>query len=334
MRALHKRLDEIVRTERPDIIHAHSPILNALPALWTGKKFAIPVVYEVRALWEDAAVDHGTYGQYSLKYQAVRYLETAVCNKADEVIIISRGLKHDLMARGVAERKLTVVGNGVDPGQFEQSADDAGLRKLWGLEGRLVVGFIGSFYRYEGLDLLVDAVARLSAKWPALKLLLVGGGEVAEELTQQISDLGLGDRVIAPGRIPHDQIASVYALTDILVYPRRSMRLTEVVTPLKPLEAMAMGKAIVGSDVGGHKELIADEQTGLLFAAGNVAALVAALDRLLADRDLRAQLGAYAASWVRKERSWQKLIAGHTEIYSRALGENSSLLAGYHRASA
>ena len=112
------------------------------------------------------------------------------------------------------------------------------------------------------------------------------------------------------------------------------MRLTEVVTPLKPLEAMAMGKAIVGSDVGGHKELIAHEQTGLLFRAGDVSALVVEVERLLANNELRMKLGSSAASWVRRERSWKKLIGAHVDVYGRALGNRSSLRMGYNQLNA
>ena len=202
MWALEKRLAGIVKTERPNVIHAHSPILNALPAVWTGKKFGVPVIYEVRALWEDAAVDHGTYKPQSWKYRAVRSLETFVCNKVDEVVVLSHGLKGDLIARGVPANKLTVIGNGVDLSQFGQNGIDASLRERWGLEGNQVVAFIGSFYRYEGLDLLVDAVTRLSGRWPALKLLLVGGGEVEHELTQQIHGSTVGRQGHPPGSNP------------------------------------------------------------------------------------------------------------------------------------
>jgi PEP-CTERM/exosortase A-associated glycosyltransferase len=316
--ALKKRLYEVVDKERPDIIHAHSPVLNVLPALSVGKKKGIPVVYEVRALWEDAAVDHGSYRQHSWKYQAVRVLETFACKKATEVIVISRGLRNDFIARGISEDKLTVVANGVDTKWFND-VRNMDLQKRYGLEGKQVVGFIGSFYRYEGLDLLVNAMSRLSPRWPALRLLLAGGGEVETEVQSKIDALGLRDKIIVTGRIPHNEVPRIYALTDILAYPRKSMRLTELVTPLKPLEGMAMGKAIIASDVGGHKELLANNVTGLLFEAGNPDALAAGLERLLSDNNLRTELGMNASLWVRKERSWNHLISAHRKIYDRAL---------------
>src|SRR5690606_28617170 len=140
-----------------------------------------------------------------------------------------------------------------------------------------VLGFVGSFYAYEGLDLLVQAFASLSAQRSDLMLLLVGGGPQEQALKAQVAQLGLLDKVIFSGRVPHDEVSGHYALIDILAYPRRSMRLTELVTPLKPLEAMAQGKIFVASDVGGHKELIDDGRTGTLFKADDEAALVAAV---------------------------------------------------------
>jgi glycosyltransferase involved in cell wall biosynthesis len=182
-----------------------------------------------------------------------------------------------------------------------------------------VIAFIGSFYRYEGLDLLVQAFAQLAAAFPGLVLLLLGGGEVAGELRDQIRQLGLEDRVLMPGRVPHERIPGVYALTDILVYPRRSMRLTELVTPLKPLEALAMRKAVVASDVGGHRELLRDAETGLLFPGGDVAALAERIARLLNDQPLRERLAEQGRQWVLQEHSWQKTTAPYETIYARVL---------------
>ena len=319
MHALKARLNEVVRLERPDVIHAHSPILNAIPALWISRKYRIPMVYEIRAFWEDAAVDHRTYQQNSWRYQATKRLETFVCNHADEVVVISLGLREDLVSRGVADDKITMVGNGVDPGQFSQKSDGGSYRQRWQLEGKIVIGFIGSFYRYEGLDMLVDAAAELAPHRPEMRLLLVGGGEMEEELRRQVHARDLQDSVIMPGRIPHGEIQSIYDAIDILVYPRRSMRLTEIVTPLKPLEAMAMGKAVIASDVGGHRELISDGETGLLFTANDSRALVKAVDSLCSDYEKRARLGTQAGAWVRRERSWKNLIHRHGAIYGRAL---------------
>lgn len=318
MRALTRRLSEVALQERPHLLHAHSPILNALPALWVGRKLHIPVVYEIRAFWEDAAVDHGSYAEGSWKYRLVRAIETWVCHRADQVAVLCQGLKNDLIARGIPAEKLTPVSNGVSVEDFSGGEPDANYRSAWQLAGKKVIGFIGSFYRYEGLDLLLEAFARLAAARSDVVLVLVGGGEVEAELKAQRQRLQLENRIVMPGRVAHDRIPGVYALMDVLVYPRYSMRLTELVTPLKPLEAMAMGKAVVASDIGGHRELLQSGETSLLFPPGDVAALTTALAHILDDVNLR-DMGQRAQNWTRQKYLWEQTTAVYGDIYAKAL---------------
>jgi PEP-CTERM/exosortase A-associated glycosyltransferase len=315
---LARRLYQVALEEKPAILHAHSPVLNAIPALWVARKLKLPLVYEIRAFWEDAAVDHGTTQEGSPRYRLTQKIETQVCRRADHVGILCNGLKNDLVQRGIDSNKITPVFNGVNPDDFRPCAADAEYQRGWGLEGKKVIGFIGSFYRYEGLDLLVSSFARIAAAYPDAVLLLVGGGEMEDELKELISALDLTDRVLMPGRIPHERVPGVYAMLDILAYPRYSMRLTELVTPLKPLEAMAMGKVLVASDVGGHKELIHDGATGLLFKAGDEDALSASLQKLLDSDTLREKLQQQGMEWVRKQHTWEQTTAVYPEMYAAA----------------
>lgn len=319
MTALTRRVREAVEIEKPDIVHVHSPVFNALPALRVGREAGIPVIYEIRAFWEDALVDHGAYSQDSREYKSMQSLETRVCRKADHVAVLCHGLKDDLMKRGIASAKLTVVSNGVNLDEFNVCAPDPEYREKWKLKDKKVIGFIGSFFRYEGLDLLVEAVAHLAKTRSDIVLLLVGGGRVEAELKAQIQRLHLTETVILPGRVPHDRVPGVYALIDVLAYPRYSIRLTELVTPLKPLEAMAMAKALVASDIGGHRELIHHGHTGLLFPAGEVSALAGALACLLDNSDLRQKLETQGFAWVRQQRSWDRTIDVYSDIYASAL---------------
>ena len=323
MKSLARRIEEVSRIEKPDVLHAHSPVLNAIPALWVGRRLGIPVVYEIRAFWEDAAVDHGTYTEKSLKYKMVRSMETWTCRRATQIAVLCQGLKTDLISRGIPEEKLTVIANGINVTDFQPQDPDGELARSLGTCGKRVLGFIGSFYRYEGLDLLVTAFERLSKDVDDLVLLLVGGGETEKELRSQIHSLGLQNRVVLPGRIPHEKIPGVYSLIDVLVYPRYSMRLTELVTPLKPLEAMAMGKTLVASDIGGHRELISDGHTGLLFKPGDVSALAATLRRVLADAMLRSKLERQARNWVLENQTWRKTTDRYSAIYANALGRST-----------
>lgn len=325
MRRLESRLEQVARELQPDILHAHSPVLNAAPALAVGKRLGIPIVYEVRAFWEDAAVDHGTTTEGSLRYRLTRAYETRALSRADHVFTICEGLRADIVARGVASGKVTVVPNAVDIEEFEPGrAPDEALKTNLGLQRATVVGFIGSFYAYEGLDLLLGALPALLNRHPSVRLLLVGGGPQYAALRGLAGTLGVADRVVFTGRVPHAEVQSYYDLVDVLAYPRRSMRLTELVTPLKPLEAMAQGRVLVASDVGGHKELIRDKQTGYLFSAGSADSLTEALDTVIRHRDRWAQVRDAGRRFVEAERNWQASVARYAPVYRALLPRTSA----------
>ena len=320
MQLTARRIAEIVRDEKPDLVHAHSPVLNALPALWVRLAHRLPVVYEMRASWEDAAVDHGSTSEGSLRYRASRALETLALRGADQVTTICEGLRSDIALRGIAADRITVIPNAVDPQafRFEEPADPA-LRQELGLEGCTVLGFAGSFYGYEGLHLLIDALALLVPRQPQLRLLLVGGGPQEQALRAQAAQAGLQQHVIFTGRVPHDQVQRYYGLIELLVYPRLRIRLTELVTPLKPLEAMAQGRVLVASDVGGHRELIRHGETGYLCAADDADALAAAIESALAQRDAWPRLRQQARRYVEQQRTWTHSVARYADVYRRAL---------------
>lgn len=327
IQSLTKRLCEVVRLVQPDILHAHSPSLNAIAALRVGREFAIPVVYEVRAFWEDAAVDHGTSVEGGLRYRMSRMLETYAIRHANAVTTICEGLRTDIVARGIPAQKLTVIPNAVDAEQFDQSdkltlnAQDIAARL--GLREMIVLGFIGSFYAYEGLDLLLEAMPALVSAQPKIRLLLVGGGTQEQALEAQVERLGMSDFVFFTGRIPHSEVSYYYEIVQILVYPRHRMRLTELVTPLKPLEAMAKGKLVVASNVGGHQELIKDGQTGVLFEADNQDSLINRLLQLIAEPNKWPQLKIAARKFIENERTWKNSVARYEKIYESLLGKRS-----------
>jgi len=324
IRATETRLEQLAREMRPDILHAHSPVLNAIPALRVGRRLGIPVVYEIRAFWEDAAVDHGTTREGSLRYRLTRGLETWVLRRVDHAFTICEGLRKDIVARGIPAGKVTVIPNAVDIEGFQLSGEpDATLKSRLSLDGTTILGFVGSFYAYEGLDLLLDAFPAMLAKRPDLRILLVGGGPQESNLKAQAQRLGNADKVIFTGRVPHGEVSRYYDLIDLLAYPRHSMRLTELVTPLKPLEAMAQGRVFVASDVGGHKELIRDGETGRLFKAGDASALAAAIEDML---DRRQDWPAYRAAgrhFVEQVRNWRNSVANYVAVYSRLAGTRS-----------
>ena len=321
---LERRLLALAQSIRPHLLHAHSPVLDVIPAIRVGRRLGIPVVYEIRAFWEDAAVDHGTTQEGSLRYRATRALETWALRRVDHAFTICEGLRADIVSRGIPSTKVTVIPNAVDVEGFQLSGSaDAALRERLGLTGCTVVGFVGSFYAYEGLDLLLSAFAALSARRPDLRLLLVGGGPSEAQLKAQAESLGLADRIVFTGRVPHAEVSRYYDQIDLLAYPRHSMRLTELVTPLKPLEAMAQGRVFVASDVGGHRELIRDGETGRLFAAGSVNALSSAIDDMLDGRERWPAMRTAGRDFVEGVRNWRRSVAHYAPVY-QALAPQAS----------
>lgn len=321
---LKRRLAEIVPKIRPDILHAHSPCLNALAALHIGKKLGIPVVYEVRAFWEDAAVDHGTSKEFGIRYRLTRNLETHTLRHANAVTTICEGLRTDIVQRGIPANKITVIPNAVDVSKFTfgRTADQA-LKDALGLQGKRLIGFIGSFYAYEGLDVLLRALPHMLLATPDLHLLLVGGGPQDTALRQLAKELNIQDKVTFIGRVPHDQVHGYYDLLDVLVYPRLSMRLTDLVTPLKPLEAMAQGRILVASDVGGHLELIRDGETGVLFKAGDPHSLASKVIELLQAHHRWPALREAGRRFVETERNWRMSVARYKDVYGRLTASSS-----------
>ncbi|HUC71344.1 MAG TPA: TIGR04063 family PEP-CTERM/XrtA system glycosyltransferase [Stellaceae bacterium] len=317
---LGRRLDQVIGEVRPDILHAHSPVLNALPAIRAGRRHGIPVVYEVRAFWEDGAASHGSHAEGGLRYRATRLVETQALRRADAVTTICEGLRAEIVARGIPAEKVTVIPNAVDRNAFRgPGTPDPALAARLGLAGSDVLGFLGSFYSYEGLDLLLRALPLMRRRRPEIALLLVGGGPEEQALQALARDLNLGSSVVFTGRVPHSDIGRYYDLADILVFPRLSRRLTELVTPLKPLEAMAQERIVAASDVGGHRELIRDRETGYLFAPDDPGRLAAGILAALDDRVSWPRIRANAARYIDTERLWQHSVARYADVYARVL---------------
>ncbi len=310
---------------RPDVIHAHSPALCGAAAWRASQALGVPFVYEIRAFWEDAAVGNKTGTENSLKYKMTRALETHVAKNADAVFTICQGLRDDLTARGLPQSTTSVMPNGVDLSLFGDppARDDALAAELGIAPDADVIGFIGSFYDYEGLDDLIAAMPILRQTRPSARLLLVGGGECDKALRAQAAALPDPDAVIFTGRVPHSEVERYYSLIDLLAYPRKHSRLTDLVTPLKPLEAMAQQRIVAASDVGGHRELITDRKTGYLFAPDNPAACAAKLDQVLADRQSWDAVRQAGVEHVRTRHDWSRNAENYLDVYQALVSPHS-----------
>jgi PEP-CTERM/exosortase A-associated glycosyltransferase len=317
MWALAGSMRRLIRQERIDLVHTHSPVLCGLPAVHVASQLGIPIVYEVRGFWEDGFTS-GRWlgGERALRYRVSRYAETQVFRRASAVVAISRHIRDDIAGRGIPSAKLHQVGNGVDTTQFAPVPKDATLVDKHGLRDRPVVGFIGSFYEFEGLECLLRAMAQVRSSLPEARLVLVGAGEQEQLLPRLVRDMQLEREVVLTGRVPHADIARYYSVMDLLVYPRLRNRTTELTTPLKPLEALAMRKAVLGSNVGGVSEVLGDGKVGATFEAGSSEDLARAMVTLLTDVAERERLAVEGYEYARRERAWDSLVLKYRDLYS------------------
>ena len=321
MAALSQAIQNGAQEWRPDIIHAHSPALCGGGALRAARALNVPLVYEIRAFWEDAAVGNKTGSEGSIKYRLTRALETQIARRADALFTICDGLRDDLVKRGIRDDKIGVMRNGVDLSLFgDPPPRDAGLGRALGIEPDApIIGYIGSFYDYEGVDDLIAAMPLLRQFHPNARLLLVGAGEMDSAWRAAAANLPEPDAVIFTGRVPHDEVERYYSLIDVLAYPRKASRLTDLVTPLKPLEAMAQRRIVAASNVGGHRELIKDGVTGTLFAPDDPAACAQALAQLISSRGNWDAMREAGLAHVSERHDWARNVQRYLSVYHHLL---------------
>lgn len=316
---LRRRIVEVARAERPDVIHAHSSILCGIPGLLAARQIGLPCIYEIRSFWEDAAVDLGRTRVGSRRYRLTRAAETALARSVDGLVTICQGMADDLVERGIDHERICIVPNGVDTQRFTPLQRDEALAERLGVSGKTVVAYIGTFYPFEGVPSLVQAlVSLIESGRDDVRGLIVGHGRTYDECRDIAAAAGLSEKIVHPGRVPHEEVQSYYSISDVLVYPRTRQRITELVTPLKPLEAMAMEKAVIASDVGGLRELVTHESNGLLYRAEDPTALEDAIVRLATDHGFRNELGRGARTHVSEQRQWRRIVERHVPLYASA----------------
>lgn len=317
-RAISRHLAALLDAEPFDVVHAHTPFTVARAALAEARRRHLPLVYEKRNLWEESARARGKASGRWPWYQVARAMDRRITMQADAVCTITEALKAATVSLGARPERVVVVGNGADIEAFVPRTPSPDLRARCLNGGDFVIGFLGSFFSFEGLPLLVEAFAELRDRHPGARLVLVGDGEDRARVHALAAKFDLGDRVWLPGSVPHAQVTDFYAAMDVLVYARYPSKLTDMISPLKPLEPMAMARAVVGSSVGGIRELIEDGHTGLIFAAGSKASLMEKLDMLLSRRMDAAAMGARAREFVIRHRQWRHMAARYLDAYRAA----------------
>lgn len=307
-------LEEQYRKLRPALVISASNHVVALPALIACRRLGIPFVYEVRGFWEVTKMSREEdYGE-SAAYKLQSMLEAAVCTEADHVFTLTQPMREELIERSVAAEKIDLLPNSCDPSKFEPCAPDKALAAELGIpEGVPVIGYVGTFVDYEGLEDLAQACGLLKKRGHTFRLLLVGNentsgtdtGPITRMIAEAAAEADFSDWLIMPGRVPHEVVHSYYSLLEICPFPRKPWPVCEMVSPMKPLEALAMEKLVIVSSVRALVEMIEDDRTGLVFTKGDITSLADTLERAMASPELRSRLGKAGRAWVEAERTWK-----------------------------
>jgi len=317
----------LARDLQPSVLHAASNYANALIALALRDATKLPVVYEVRGFWEDTWLSrHATAKDLKLsdRYVRTRALEAHCMLAADVVVTLGEAMREEILARGVPEDKVIIVPNGVSEDFLSPLPDGAALKAALGInDGEHVVGLVSSLVAHEGIGTLLEAVKILNDRGIPTRALIVGDGQERTALERQAASLGVN--AIFTGRVPMRAVREYHAVLDVFVVPRTPDRVCQLVTPLKPVEAMASGLPVVVSAVRALEEIINDQVTGLTSPPLDAGALADRLQELLRSPELRTALGASAREWVARDRTWAHNAVRYRAAYER-LG---AVLSGY-----
>lgn len=319
LRAVAKSADLagcLVEELRPSVLHAVSNHLNAAVALELGRRHGLPVVYEVRGFLEDSWLSRDpAHSETDAFYRLTRELETRRMAEADAVVTLGEAMRAEIASRGVPEEKIHVVPNGVDDAFLEPLPDPGGLRERLGIRaGVPVVGLTSSFYGYEGIDTLIDAAALLRDRGSPVTLLLVGDGPERGALERRAARRGV--HAVFTGRVPMGSVRRFHAVLDVFAVPRRADRVCRLVTPLKPIEAMAGGIPVIASDVRALREIVKPGVTGALTIPEDPESWANCLEDVAYSPERRQRIGQAAREWVRAERTWRTVIAGYRAAYA------------------
>lgn len=301
---------------KPNIIHTASNFMCGLAGVEAARRLGLPSIYEMRGLWHITRWSKEPDYASTDKFALAQKMELAAAEAADHVLAITGALKEWLVEHGIEAGKISLAPNAVDLAQFAVREPDIEFARNVGCEGKIVVGYIGSFVQYEGLDLLVEAVAHLPRDLQQkIRLLWIGDGPVLPELLELAKTLGVSESIISLGRRPFEEVPRAYSIVDISAFPRKGQAICEIVSPLKPFEAMAMKKAVIASDVRPLKEIIEHGVTGLTHRKDDARSLAEQLERFVNDPALRQSCGENARAWIEKTRQWDIIARNISSVY-------------------
>jgi glycosyltransferase involved in cell wall biosynthesis len=321
------RLEAEFRRLDPAFVLAASNYVTGLPSLIAARRLGIPFIYEVRGLWEITRMSRDPAFGESISFDVQRHIEGTLARAADHVFTLTEAMREELIDRGVEAERITLLPNSVDAARFQPAGRDETLAASLGIPGNVpVIGYVGTFVVYEGLEELAAACVQLHRKGHDFRLLLVGNenasgqelGPITEEILKVVREGGIESKLILTGRVPHDQVESYYSLIDVCPFPRKPWPVCEMVSPMKPLEALALQKAVVVSSVRALAEMVEDGRTGVVFEKGSVSSMADAMEGLINNPQRRRELGEAGREWVMRERAWSQ-VAERIEAVLAAL---------------
>ena len=300
---------QVAMRSRAETIQAASNHVTALPALLAARRLGLPFIYEVRGLWEVTKASVNSQWNESEAFELAKKLETFVATAADLVFAITEQVREELIHRGVSPEKIVVLSNAVNTAKFSPLPPHRGTLESLGIpQGAPVIGYAGSLVEYEGLETLLEATKSLAENGHEFHTVIVGDGASLPRLVEKAKELGVTNKVTFTGRVKPSEVSKYMSVFDILPCPRIPLLITEMVSPLKPLEAMSAGKAVVLSDLAPLRDIAGtDGLRARLFQAGNAAHLAAVLAELIQDPLQREEMGRRARLWTVRERNWQKI---------------------------
>jgi len=300
------------------IVHAASNYRNGIAGIIAAKNLNIASIYEVRGFWEITRISREPEWQFSEQFKFEVKMETEACRLSDHVLTLNNSMKKELINRGIPSEKISIIPNGVDCKKFQPTTADESLIISLGLENKFVIGYIGSIVSYEGLDLLIDAINLLVRVHPQVHALIVGDGAELDNLINKVEELGLERYVTFTGRVDHSEVNRYYSVMQTMAFPRKSLPVTELVTPLKPFEAMAMGICIICSSVNALSEFVIIDTNGILFEKDNSVDLASKIEALLYTNK-SIEIGLFAREWVMENRDWSTISNKLKMLYARLL---------------
>ena len=315
LRCNQSNFEHKVNKQRPEVIHAASTWIVGIPSRNVANTFGLPMIYEVRGFPHISTSSMKPGFGFTATFRLHHAMEIAVAKAADHVFAITDGVKQILVDHGVQESKISLLPNGVNRDRFMPQPRDVELETRYALQQKTVIGYAGSLVGYEGLDLLIDAFAKLAKHHLSAVLMIVGDGPLLTELKHQAHALGLSERVVFKGAVQPDLVERYYSLMDIVPFPRLGIPVCEIVSPMKPFEALAMEKAVIVSNVKALTDIVKDGERGLVFTKNSSESLYQALALLIRQPELSRRLGKNGRQWVLQSYTWENHAKHVHDIY-------------------